>query len=360
MFCLFQGCPEPFPRANVPNHPCPTDPSKMESAHVVYAGHNHFGNEMHWLPAPYLEAWWQKHWSSKDDALSNRWQTLDGRQIWCGTNLTRPVGLKGRSPKMTPYFRCAEEMGQEIDALGIQTLKERYGSSTLENDPVKRGQAYAELYASLPVLRVTVIREPFSWLLAKFFWHHLDRNGTCNDLEYATFGSGDPDIYKGHVTSVKIPPWARNPTLDGDSPGPGWARRYALLYIVYVCGEDCLSRLESGDYDLREIEAQAAHNLRNSFAVVGLLEDSEAFFDMVHARVEYMDVKANAQLFKEDVHKSKISKDRALCMEQYNDTEFQARMLEASPEIAALVRLYEVGVEVNKHHMEEIRSCSGI
>jgi len=337
----------------------------MESAHVVYAGHNYFGNEMHWLPAPYLEAWWQEHWSSSsssNDALSNRWQTLNGRQIWCGTNLTRPMGLGGerRPTKLEPYFECAEKMGRDVDALGNQALRERYdgSSSTLENDPVKRGQAYAELYASLPVLRVTVMREPFSWLLAKFFWHRLYHNGTCNDLEYATFGSGDPDIYKGHVVTEKVGPVASNPALDGDSPGPGWARRYALLYIVNLCGEDCLSRLESGDYDLREIEAQAAHNLRNGFAVVGLLEDSDAFFDMVHARVEYMDLKANAQLFVKATHKSRITKDRELCVEQYNGTEFQARMLEASPEIAALVRLYKVGVEVNKHHMEEIQRCS--
>jgi len=37
------------------------DDLAFKKCHLVYAGHNFLGAEMHWLPAKYLETWWKKY-----------------------------------------------------------------------------------------------------------------------------------------------------------------------------------------------------------------------------------------------------------------------------------------------------------
>ena len=44
---------------------------------------------------------------------------------------------------------------------------------------------------------------------------------------------------------------------------------------------------------LKVMEATAAYNLRNSFTVVGLLQETQEFYDMVTQRVEYIDMSLN-------------------------------------------------------------------
>jgi len=307
----------------------------------VYAGHNLFGTEIHWLPAPYLEEWWNKHWSTgPDDEIAKMIPTLDGvTEGWCG-NLTRPVLLdqKNKQHQLDAYDCAQQHLDQRVDDLSARALQQRFGHQ-LETDRQK-GRAQGQVYASLPVTRVTVMREPISWLNSKYHWHHLKgRKLACDNITQATHLPGDD---------------YSNERLDSHER-PGWARLMPLYYILYLCGEDCLVRLQAGRATLAEVEAQAAYNLRNSFAVVGLLEEQDTFFEMIHARVDYMDMHLEGQIGGGD-HKSR--KD-AYCDGLFHDKAYIKQLVAASPELQALIRLYDVALEVNRFHMQELQQCSG-
>ena len=108
---------------------------------------------------------------------------------------------------------------------------------------------------------------------------------------------------------------------------------------------------------IKELEAQAAYNLRNSFAVVGLLHEQDSFFEMLHERVQYMDLKLDhAEEFGENDHPS--PKDYS-CEERFRDEQFKKELVASSLELQALMRLYEIGVEVNRFQMRELEECSG-
>ena len=126
----------------------------------------------------------------------------------------------------------------------------------------------------MPVLRTTLMREPFSWLLSKFFWHTGEPNGTtCDDLDMAT--SLGATAATEHVFAVKVKRMT----------GAGWLNRHAWYYILILCGEDCDARYYMGIGNLDQMERQAANNIRQSIAVVGLLNETDRFYDMVSARV---------------------------------------------------------------------------
>jgi len=129
-----------------------------------------------------------------------------------------------------------------------------------------------------------------------------------------------------------------------------------LQYILALCGEDCHARMELGQASLAQVEAQAAYNLRNSFAVVGLLHEQDTFFDMIRARIDYMNMHKVDEV-KGGSHKSK--KDE-YCEALFRDPQYQQQLLALSPELAVLKRLYEIGVEVNRYQMRELEQCSGM
>ena len=81
---------------------------------------------------------------------------------------------------------------------------------------------YGPVYASLPVLRVTMLWEPFSWLKSKFFWmdyHLLNGNNSTigNSLALADMGEGInnrkrsnwDDKKKGNVQGCHLRPVRR-------------------------------------------------------------------------------------------------------------------------------------------------------
>ena len=111
-----------------------------------------------------------------------------------------------------------------------------------------------------------------------------------------------------------------------------------------------------GVSNLEQIEIQAANNLRNSFAVVGLLNETENFFDMVTARVSYMNMSLNSHI-KGPRHSSGNSNETQRCKDTFQNPDFQAMMREASPAIAALCRLYLVAGEVNRFQLKELSTC---
>jgi len=259
------------------NLKCCDNKDDLEScAGTVYVGHNALGSEMHWLPPKYLNEWWNNTYASHSrgkrilqkadetarthlalDEISKGFQLL-GSSAFCDNN-PAPYGRGHRYD--SSYKWCHKPKEAKYDGLSY--------------DLFSNATDWADLYASLPVLRTTLVREPWSWLLSKFYWHRYDEMTSCDDIDMATSGSGNLQVPIQY--------------LQGRNHSIGWATRSALSFILALCGEDCRSRLHLGQIkSLSELEVQAEGNLRRSFAVVGLFNESDTFYDMIDARVAYM------------------------------------------------------------------------
>ena len=171
---------------------CPCQGTRCD---LVYVGHNNLGNELHWLPGPYLEQWWKslridntvpanaisEHLTNRSNAILLRQQ-----QQHSITHVARCTKGHRVIPDSFPmeqdlYEQCFASIANSVDSIG---------RSIVADDD------WSPLYASLPVARVALIREPFSWLISKFFWHMLYKNAVCDDLDAATAGAGDLDRTK--------------------------------------------------------------------------------------------------------------------------------------------------------------------
>jgi len=309
---------------------CPDNDDNSTSCHLVYTGHNFVGNEMHWLPTGYLERWW-------DSTVKN--QANDAVPSWDDIP-------KCRLPKcrIKRSRRNMTEIGLEVDSLVTRTVASAYWEDVTEVNGKKVAPSWAPILASLPLLRVTMTREPFSWLASKFSWHQLGAEGRAwRKLSY------------DNITEMTSGPADGFNKMCKNEFGPGWANHFALYQIMALCGEDCLVRYVHGSATLEDVEQQAEDNLRNSFAVVGLLTKSESFYDMVSARVAYMaNLTQNANLIagggRHKAGGSRIKK-------QFSDISFQKQLINASPEIAALERLFKVSIEVNQFQLKELQTC---
>jgi hypothetical protein len=303
------------------------------TCHTVYTGHNHMGAEFHWLPAAYLQNWWNERAHglllrmakssqltvTRDSlaTLKQGFQALsptDGT-MWCHEGSSRRPLLEDSIVKN--YATCGAPLAARIDSV----FHELYASAD-----------YSPLYASLPVHRVVMVREPWSWLLSKFFWHsnlrwRVDEKGQtrriyCNDLS---------DI--------------------------GYSKQFFLEYLSYLCGDDCEQRLDRGLMTIQQAEIQAANNLRNSFSVVGLLHETDIFFDMVSARIAYVNMSLQSSDQEEQKHSS-VSEDSLLCSHIYKTPQFRDRFREVVPLIRTLERLYQLAVHVNREQQKELQECT--
>ena len=113
---------------------------------------------------------------------------------------------------------------------------------------------------------------------------------------------------------------------------------------------------------LEEVVDQAESNLRNSFSVVGLLNETESFYDMIETRISYMNMSLEAHpgLLKGGQHASGKGKDKEeyeRCSNAFEDINFRQRFKAELPILASLEYLYEVGVEVNRFQKEELHQC---
>jgi len=133
----------------------------------------------------------------------------------------------------------------------------------------------------------------------------------------------------------------------------------ALKFILSLCGEDCAVRLLAGIATLQDLERQAESNLRQSFAVVGLFNESDIFYDMLSARVDYLDTSLNAHV-NNSKHETSTEEEAQRCKHHFQDPSFQEELLEASPEIAALNRLYHVAIKVNRFQLHELQEYSDL
>jgi len=357
-------------------------------AAVVNVGHTLLGSEMHWLPPKYLTNWWEKTYHRSDGGdndersgvsikILERLKLLDSDEFCNGR---RPSHGAFRQYSVS-YPTCHRPKEAVADQL----------SNSYFNDDENRGGNVTDwsfLYASLPVIRTTIVRDPWSWLLSKFFWHGYQRWTSCDDIENATMFSGRVRVPASEIEVYNHP--------------RGWATRSALQYIMYICGEDCRSRMHLGYIkSLDELEIQSEGNLRRSFAVVGLLNETDTFYDMLDARVAYMvrscmlgsarhlgpycglrgtpklccllvlsllirsllllRIKQNMSLnphVKGGKHGSGKKPGKEECKQIFAQQEFRDQLIAASPEIAILDRLFHVAEEVNRFQLEDLRRCN--
>jgi hypothetical protein len=310
-----------------------------ETCHVVYVGHNYFGSEMHWLPGPYLENWWKEHWATPDDQVTPLWNKLRRNETWCEVQNTSIEFPKNHTVYERVYETCSKPMQKDVDVRAVSAVAKKL---EIHKDKLS---VWTPVYASLPVLRVTVVRDPFAWLMSKYAWsiQHTRKQFNCHDLHDA-FVAGRP-----YIVSHK----------GMNAITPGWAWKMSLGFIISLCGEDCMVRYAAGTSTLEDLERQAEQNLRHSFAVVGLLDNLETFYEMVTARVGYMDTSRNPQV-RGPKHSLASTKSMKRCTDLFFNATVQEQLLRESPELAALHRLYQVAVEVNRFQLEELRTCSSL
>jgi hypothetical protein len=261
-------------------------------------------------------------------------------QIWCDS-LQKPRP-KAAQEYNVHYDACSVPLHRQADVYAALSVAKKLQT---ENE---LSMSWATVYASLPVLRVTLVRDPFSWLMSKYSWSiKKTQAATCEDLHSGIYGGKD-DLAGARPQSMMM-----------DSTDAGWIRRMSLGHIFYLCGQDCVIRYAAGQASIQDLENQAEGNLRNSFAVVGILEETDTFYEMVSARVGYIDTSLNPHI-RGDKHKRPPLAALSKCKAKFAVPEHRKWMKDHSPEVAALWRLYQVAMEVNRFHLEELRSCSSL
>ena len=391
--------------------------------HRVYTGHNYLGNELHWLPPRYLSRWWkslvskprqgvsvvapetgpsnnnkneEQVSSSSSSLFSYHAQLLQAFDLiyenntqWCPhLGMAR---LATEDEFEMYYENCSIPLGRTIDQLALQWRMAQTEMDTSTTNTITVTNAtpdwptrlahldpahhqWGPLYASLPVLRTTLVRDPFAWLLSKFFWHSQNLHHSCANVTAATLWRNN-----NHHRNINI-------LERGDhDPAPGWAHRTARTFILQLCGEDCQIRWEQvttalgANFTSRQEELllqsftrQADYNLRHSFVVVGVSDDIGSFYDMVSRRVQYLDLSRNLHVQGERHRSGASRKCKAL---YYGDddnkpyhtnhnkpslSDFRRQMIRASPAIAALWRLYQTALRVNAFQKQELESCESV
>jgi hypothetical protein len=202
-----------------------------EYCRTIYLSHNLLGAELHWLPPRYLQKWWDSFEWSQNTNISFGLKTFRvGHRKWYRNhNSSRP---RTREQQDILFQDCQVPLAAKWDTQFRDFWKDYYYRNVDDVDDVDDSDTatamsnhvhhYGPIYASLPVQRVTVLREPFSWLMSEFFWHtdETEDLGTkCDELVTASRANYPDDI--------------------------GWAVKYSLLFIFYLCGDDCILRFES-------------------------------------------------------------------------------------------------------------------
>ena len=308
------GCPE----AVAPDKRCRgCHDLSSRRCRVVYVGHNSIGSELHWLPPQYLRKWWRK---SNFANLTIDWRVAYPEPyIWCQSRRRHHRPMNERRYRDL-YDQCSAPISNYWDEMVEEYWKK--GFSIEGDDPLPLN--YAPIYASMPLQRVTLLREPWSWLVSKFFWHHdLDTDKECDDVEYAK----------------------------------QWANQYVLQFAMYLCGDDCAIRWDRGRMTMEEIWIQSESNLRQSFSVVGLLNESSIFYEMISTRVGYLDMNRNLHV-KGDRHTGRNNKTR-YCHALFLQEDFRVKFRIHIPAILLLERLYQVAEQVNRFQRKELNLCQG-
>jgi hypothetical protein len=285
--------------------------------------------------------------ATSNPKTENKTDDSDTNHRWCPhgyksnddtTKYDRPSNIKEYK---SAYQDCGLPLAEQADRAFLEAFfPSDTTTTTLKN--------FSPFYASMPLHRVTVMRDPWSWIISKFFWHHLDKEtkpekGTlpCYDVHATTTAKGGSFIPPDPITGRKL----------------GWCEQFSLVFLIKLCGNDCRVRYENGMMILEEIEAQVASNLRNAFSVIGILHETESFYDMLTDRISYVDMALNPNVMGGD-HATEKTNENLACKELFGtDETFRESVRKTVPAFAALERMYHLGVEVNAFQKEELRQC---
>ena len=148
-----------------------------DACYQVYMGHNIVGAEWHWLPYKVLQKWWRE--TFQPILSTEMYQTFDNflktltpsNPDWCpyeGDGVARPHNKHDYRNKI---LNCEVPLAHAVDSYAHRLLAELQTTTTSEKQHslgvTPAIEDWSFLYASLPVLRTTIIREPWSWLVSK-------------------------------------------------------------------------------------------------------------------------------------------------------------------------------------------------
>jgi len=223
------------------------------------------------------------------------------------------------------YHHCMQPTAERADGAFREFWKEiteRQGGITSNN--------YSPIYASLPLHRAVMLRDPFSYMVSKFFWDHKNAMAfKCDNIDF---------------------PAPENPSMN-------WIEYHSYAFLFNLCGYDCHTRWENHLIDLEDIEAQVSDNLRQAFSVVGLLEDVDTFYNMLHKRIDYLDLNKPIDIPFGQRHITR-HRDKPRCEDLFlRDETFREQLRSSNRAFAAFERVYNIGVEVNRFQKEELKSC---
>lgn len=240
------------------------------------------------------------------------------------TTITKAAHDVEPSMKMTPTLRYASATAK------AETRDRKHVHSNVSKTADKRGgldthvwrafaksgvPTWASFYSSLPVLRTVVGREPFSYLASVHDWHWLKTD--CRvDME--------------------------------------WAEVFARQYMMALCGIDCPVRLAEGLATITQLERQADDNLKQSFAVVGLLNNFSQFESMMRKRFAYTATFGLGKV-KGRKHGSKGNSNNSKCKAAFTDASVRALWIERSSAVQMLLRLHRTAVRVNGVQASELQ-----
>ncbi len=360
---------------------------------TVLAAHNNLGAELHWLPPRYLKYhWWdnmaidttismankellEPYWNKLLDDRHRRRAILqrlskgiknddnnddDKSQRWCPTGyISDDDQMKyDRPSSSSEYKRAYEACSRPLAQRADQAFAKEFPDAN-----------FSPFYASMPLHRVTVMRDPWAWIISKFFWHGLDSKISwkypSNFVPDDIIGLEDPSWLPCYNVLTLVPSKGSKTDSETDIPTDplqperflGWCEQFSLNYLIKLCGDDCLIRYQNGMMDLEQIEAQVNSNLRQSFSVVGLLQQQDEFYDMITDRIQYLNMSLNIEVSGKD-HATPKTDINLACKHLFAHNEtFREMVRHQVPAFAALERMYHLGIQVNAFQKEELKQC---
>ena len=364
------------------------DPPPGATCDTVFVAHNNLGAELHWLPPRYLKNHWWDNLAPDATGLANKeslepyWNKLlddrhrrravlqrvskgiqnddgddndDKSERWCPTGYIVDNQIRYDRPSTFheyngAYQTCSRPLAQTAD----EAFFEAY-----------RDTNFSPFYASMPLHRVTVMRDPWAWIISKFFWHRLDKVISWQyppDFDPENIGESDDLTWLPCYHALALVPAKGNTEeIPTDPLQPdrflGWCEQYSLNFLIKLCGDDCLIRYENGMMDLQQVEAQVNSNLRQSFSVVGLLHQQDEFYDMITDRIQYVNMSLNLEVTGGD-HATPKTDVNLACKNLFAHNEtFRESVRQQVPAFAALERMYHLGMRVNAFQKEELKQC---
>ena len=210
-------------------------------------------------------------------------------------------------------------------AAKVAALLARQNSQWRRDLEANWGPFYAKLSTEQAVSRITMLRSP---------WTHLPSIFCSKGFHQMNYSCTDPH---------QVDMWEGMPRSDGASISRGVTLR--------LCGVDCEARFLAGA-SLKALEAQAAYNLRHSFAVVGVTEQFGGFIQAVRRLSPHLgafmatgEIRAHGrQLSGSTTANTGCPKNT--CTAFWSDAEHQSKGLQESQVIRQMFNLYNIALEI--------------